>query len=210
MAVGSVDVALGVLVVPVVVVSVDEGAVLVLVDDGPVGVVAPGVVVVDVVLVVVFAVVVAVGVAGAGVVLVDVGVAVVDALLELGGFATRPLSCSSVSICCWTAATSAAIALGVPSAPSAGSASSCSGPRSASPAARCDGAAVSVTTIWSAIAVVMQAGQLTFSAPATLIGAIVSLCRRSARPGTTRRRSCTPCSWRARRRCWCSSTGRRP
>ena len=33
-----------------------------------------------------------------------------------------------------------------------------------------------MTTIWSAIAVVMHAGQLTFSAPAALIGAIVLLC----------------------------------
>ena len=38
-----------------------------------------------------------------------------------------------------------------------------------------DGSDLSVTTIWSAIAVVMHDGQLTFSASATLIGVIVSL-----------------------------------
>lgn len=44
------------------------------------------------------------------------------ALLDFGEFATSPLAFSSVSIVCWTAATSEATAAGVPPAPRAGSA----------------------------------------------------------------------------------------
>ena len=94
-----------------------------------------------------------------------------------GGFASWPLSASASSICCCTAATWAAIAAGVPFAPSAESAfSCCSAACDLLRRAPGDGCDVSVTTIWSAIAVVRHAGQLTLSAPAALIGAIVLLC----------------------------------
>jgi hypothetical protein len=101
-----------------------------------------------------------VDVLGAGVVVDDVGAEVVDVLLELGGLVTRPLDCSAESISFCTVETSEATALGVPAAPSAGNAFSCL--RSAFSESRScrEGWALSVTTIWSASAVVMHAGQL--------------------------------------------------
>lgn len=50
---------------------------------------------------------------------------VLDPLLEEGGLASRPLLASCVSISCWTPATSALTAAGVPPAPSADTAFSC-------------------------------------------------------------------------------------
>ena len=142
----------GVVAVPVLVVPVDVGVVLglVLVGVVPLGVVEPDAGVVDEEP--------EVDVFGAGVVVEEV-VAVLDVLLELGGLATSPLDFSAESISCCTVPTSVAIAAGVPAAPSAGSAFSCL--RSAVSVSRscCEGWALSVTTIWSASAVVTQAGQ---------------------------------------------------
>jgi hypothetical protein len=107
-------------------------------------------------------------------VVVDFVVVVVVVVDEVV-FASWPLSLSAVSICFWTAATVAAIAAGDPFAPSDESASSCFSAvwiRCTSSSVGCD---LSVTTIWSAIAVVRQYGQLTLSAPAALIGAITLL-----------------------------------
>src|SRR5205807_7139918 len=94
---------------------------------------------------------------GAGVV-DDVPPALVDVELDAGGFVSSPLDCSALSISCCTVATWEATAAGVPLAPSEGSAFSCC--RSAlSVASSCrEGWAFSVTTIWSASAVVTQAG----------------------------------------------------
>lgn len=133
-----------VLVVEVVPVDVDAGVVLVVDGVVPV-VVALGVVDVDV-LEGGVAVVDGVEVLGAGVVVDDVDPPVVDVLFELGGLASRPLDFSADSISCCTAPTSEATALGVPPAPSAGSAFSCL--RSAfSVSSSCfEGCAVSVTT----------------------------------------------------------------
>jgi hypothetical protein len=134
--------------------EVAEGVVLVLVDVVPLGVVGlevleGGAGTVD-----------GVDVVGAGVVVDDVGDDVVEVLLELGGLVSSPLFCSAESISCCTVVTSAATAAGVPAAPSAGSAFSCL--RSAFSVSRScwEGWDLSVTTIWSARAVVIQAGQL--------------------------------------------------
>jgi hypothetical protein len=108
-------------------------------------------------------------------VVVVLPVVVVAGVVEVGGFVSSPLFVSSASICCWTATTAAAIAAGDPSAPSAGSALSCSSAARSFATSSSEGCDFNVTTIWSAIAVVMQAGQLTFSAPAALTGAIVLL-----------------------------------
>jgi hypothetical protein len=108
-------------------------------------------------------------------VVVVLAVVVVAGAVEVGGFVSRPLFASSASICRWTATTAAAIAAGDPSAPSAGRALSCSSAARSLATSSSEGWDFNVTTIWSAIAVVMQAGQLTFSAPAALTGAIVLL-----------------------------------
>lgn len=97
---------------------------------------------------------------GAGVVVEDVGLALVEVLLELGGLASRPLLLSVESISCCTAATDEATALGVPPAPSAGSAFSCLSSPSSVFSSCWEGFALSVITSWSASAVVVQAGQL--------------------------------------------------
>lgn len=90
----------------------------------------------------------------------DVDEELVDELFEDGGFANRPLLLSSVWICCWTVPTAAVIAAGVPPAPSDGRPLSCLRSAASFVSNACDGCEVSVTTIWSASAVVMQAGQL--------------------------------------------------
>jgi hypothetical protein len=89
---------------------------------------------------------------------------------------TMPLSVSVVSTACCTAATCAAISAGVASAPSKGNAFSLARAACSFRRSEAGGCLDTVTTIWSAIAVVMHAGQSAFSAPAALIGAIVSLC----------------------------------
>jgi hypothetical protein len=109
---------------------------------------------------------------------VGVEVGVVDGVVVVpvgAGFATCPLARSALSTCVWTVCTCAAIAAAEASAPSELMASS---PRSAvwiCPTRAGVGCALSVTTIWSAIAVVRHAGQFAFRAPAMLIGAIVLL-----------------------------------
>lgn len=96
----------------------------------------------------------------AGVVVVDPGVVDVDVLgLELGGFVSRPLLWSAVSISCCTVATCEATAAGVPPAPSEGSAFSCFRSFSSVATSVADGWDFSVTTSWSASAVVVHAGQ---------------------------------------------------
>jgi hypothetical protein len=62
--------------------------------------------------------VVEVGVVGLSAGVVEVGVAVV--VVAVGEFVVSPLSFSCVWICCWTLATSEAMAAGVPPAPSCG------------------------------------------------------------------------------------------
>jgi len=89
---------------------------------------------------------------------------------------TMPLSVSVVSTACCTAATCASISAGVASAPNDGRAFSVRNAAWSFRRSSAEGCFDTVTTIWSAIAVVMQAGQSTFSAPAALIGAITSLC----------------------------------
>jgi hypothetical protein len=153
-----------VLVVVVVVLLVVAGAVVVVLDGLVVvvaGVVCAAPVVVDCVVV---GLVVVARVVVAAVVVVVVVVA--------GGFATWPLAASASSSCFCTAATVAATAAGVPFAPSVETASSCFSASSIRCTSSAVGSDLSVTTIWSAIAVVTQAGQFTFSAPAALIGAI--------------------------------------
>lgn len=98
-----------------------------------------------------------------------------EVVVVASGLAGRPLLLIVVSISCWTLSTSAATAAGVPLTPRDGSAFSCLSSMSSSRTSCFDGWDLSVTTIWSAIAVVTQAGQLSLSAPATLIGAIVLL-----------------------------------
>jgi hypothetical protein len=106
---------------------------------------------------------------------VDVAPVDVVAVPPTGSPVTMPLELSVDSTCCCTAATCAAISAGVASAPRAGSASSRASAACSLFRSSADGCSDTVTTIWSAIAVVMHAGQSTFSAPAALIGAIVSL-----------------------------------
>jgi hypothetical protein len=173
-----VDVVVAVVVVVVVVVEV----VLLVVDAVVVVVVAP-VVVAGLVVVVVAGVVCAetvvvavVVVAGAVVVVARVVVAAVVVVVDVvGGFATWPLSASAVSISFCTVATVAATAAGVPPAPSCGSASSSFSAAWIRETSWSVGWDLSVITSWSAIAVVTQAGQFTFSAPAASIGAISAL-----------------------------------
>src|ERR1700759_90553 len=78
---------------------------------------------------------------------------------DLGGFATSPLWFRVVSTSCWTVATWEATTLGVPPAPRAGRAFSCFRACSSLASRARDGCAFSVITIWSAMAVVVQAGQ---------------------------------------------------
>ena len=146
------DVVGGGVVVPVLVVGEVAGVVAWPVLVGGVGVVG-----VDVV-----------GVVGTvGVVVVPVPVDVVpvpsdpvDVVLDAdGGFVSRPLLCSALSISCCTTATSEATAAGVPPAPSAGNAFSCFRSWVSVAINAAEGWALSVTTIWSARAVVVQAGQ---------------------------------------------------
>jgi hypothetical protein len=144
----SVDgVVVGVVVVVVVEGVVDAGVVLVPVD---VGVVDVGVVVAP---------------EGADEVVVvevpldeedDVVVWSVEDGLVFDDVVTRPLLCSCVSISCWTAATAAATAPGVALAPSCGSALSCLRSAASCAASSLEGWELSVTTIWSASAVVRQ------------------------------------------------------
>jgi hypothetical protein len=108
-------------------------------------------------------------------VVVVLAVVVAAGVVEAGGFVSSPLFASSASICRCTATTAAAIAAGDPSAPSAGRALSFSSAARSFATSSSEGWDCNVTTIWSAIAVVMHAGQLTFSAPAALTGAIVLL-----------------------------------
>lgn len=81
-------------------------------------------------------------------------------LEDLGGLATRPLWFSSVVTSCWTAATWAATAAGRAPAPRAGRAFSCLSACSSLASTAAEGCDFRVITIWSAIAVVSQAGQL--------------------------------------------------
>jgi hypothetical protein len=78
---------------------------------------------------------------------------------DLGGFATSPLWFRVVSTSCWTVATWEATTAGVPPAPRAGRAFSCFSACSSLASSARDGCEFSVITIWSAIAVVVQAGQ---------------------------------------------------
>jgi hypothetical protein len=150
-----------VVVVGVVVVVVDEGVVVVVVVAGA-GVVEAAVVVVD-----------PVGVDAVGGALEEVevvelpldeddDVVVLSVVEELGleEVVIKPLLCSCVSISCWTAATAEATAAGVASDPSSGSASSCLRSAASCAASSLDGCDLSVTTIWSAMAVVRHAVQL--------------------------------------------------
>jgi hypothetical protein len=179
--VGSVVVVVGSVVVDCVVVDVVVvSAVVVGVVDVVVvvGAVVGSAVVVGVVEVPVVGVVVVVGPVVVGVVVpaVVVGVVVVVvAAVVVNGWAREPLDSSADSTCCCTAPTCAAIAAGVPPAPRAGRASSFFSADSISSTSCRLGCFVSVTTIWSAIAVVRQAGQLTFREPAASIGAITAL-----------------------------------
>ena len=93
-----------------------------------------------------------------GVVVGDVAVA--GGVLDGGGLARSPLLFSWVSISDCTLATWAATAAGVPPAPSAGKAFSRFRSALSCPSRACEGWAFKVTTSWSAIAVVLQAGQL--------------------------------------------------
>jgi hypothetical protein len=171
-------------VVVVGVVSVADGAV---VDDGVVevgvvvaddGVADDGVAVVD------DGVAADVDDAGDGVVpvpppVVEVGVVEVaerEAVVSPDGLASRPLSSRSRCTSSCTACTCAAIALGEPPAPEPAIPSSFCSAALSRVVSSCDGCALIVTTIWSAIAVVTQDGQLTFSASAMLIGVIVFVC----------------------------------
>lgn len=101
---------------------------------------------------------------GAGVVCVVaagvefVEVELVEALFDAGGLASSPLACRAVSISCCTLPTSEVTALGVPPAPSAGNAFSCFRSFSNAATSAGEGCAVSVTTSWSASAVVVHAG----------------------------------------------------
>jgi hypothetical protein len=100
---------------------------------------------------------------------------VVDEPADVPVTESEPLSLSSVSISCCTVATAAAIAVGVPLAPSLGNAPSWLRSEFSLASRAADGWTESVTTIWSATAVVMQAGQLSLSASATLIGVTILL-----------------------------------
>ena len=80
-------------------------------------------------------------------------------LAEAGGPVSSPLPLSWVSISRWTVPTAAAIAAGDPFAPNAGNAFSCLRSALSCATSSCGGSDLSVTTIWSAIAVVMHAGQ---------------------------------------------------
>jgi hypothetical protein len=93
-----------------------------------------------------------------GVVVGDVAVA--GGVLDGGGLARSPLLFSWLSISDCTLATWAATAAGVPPAPSAGKAFSCFRSALSCASRVCDGWAFRVTTSWSAIVVVLQAGQL--------------------------------------------------
>ena len=92
------------------------------------------------------------------------------------GLASRPLSSKSRCTSSCTAWTCAAIALGEPPAPEAAIPSSFCSAALSLVVSSCDGCALIVTTIWSAIAVVTQDGQLAFSASAMLMGVIVFVC----------------------------------
>ena len=174
----------GVVVVEVVLVgagSVVVGVVAVGVVD--VGVVDVGVVVVasGVVLVVDVesGVVLVVEVESGVVLVVEVGVVldgVVEVVVVFGGFVARPLSSRSFWIACCTSATCLATSAGVPAAPSDEIASSFLSSSLRRCSSSSEGTDLIDSTIWSAIAVVMHEGQLTFSAPAKFSGAIVSLC----------------------------------
>jgi hypothetical protein len=72
---------------------------------------------------------------------------VVLVLLDLGGLASRPLPDSWASICCWTAPTCAATAVGEPPAPSAGGEFNFSRSAMSWVSSACDGWDFSVTTI---------------------------------------------------------------
>lgn len=102
---------------------------------------------------------------GAGVVVEDVGeplagVDVVDVEPEAaGGLVSSPLLCNALWISCWTVPTADATAAGVPPAPNEGSAFNRFRSLSSVATSAAEGCDFSVTTIWSASAVVMQAGQ---------------------------------------------------
>jgi hypothetical protein len=104
------------------------------------------------------------------------GVPVVEVVVVLSGAARSPLLLSTVSICCCTPFTTAATAAGVPCTPSRGRTLSSLKICSSWCSTRSDGAAFNVTTIWSARAVVVQAGQFELSALASLTGAMTLLC----------------------------------
>ncbi|MDX6686096.1 MAG: hypothetical protein QOF86_2224 [Baekduia sp.] len=118
-------------------------------------------------------VVVAVDVPGDGVVMVDPAPAPLPAPDLVGLPASSPLASRSCWISSWTWPTSAATAAGEPPAPSCEIASSFWSSAVSLCSSSAGGSAVMVTTIWSAIAVVTQEGQLTLSASATLIGMMV-------------------------------------
>ena len=90
---------------------------------------------------------------------VGVVVVLVEVVLDATGVVGSPLSSSSVSTSCWTASTCDATAVGVPWAPSAGNAFNCFSAASSFASNAAVGWALSVTTSWSAIAVVVHAGQ---------------------------------------------------
>jgi hypothetical protein len=103
------------------------------------------------------------------------GAPVAVLVVELTGLLGSPLASISCSICCCTADTCAATATGVPWAPSCDSAPSFFRSFWSSVSSCVEGCDLSVTTIWSAIAVVIQAGQSPFSAPAALMGVMMRL-----------------------------------
>ena len=83
-----------------------------------------------------------------------------DGLVPEEDVVSRPLSCSCVWISCCTAATAEATVAGVALPPSSGSALSCLRSAASCAVSSLEGSDFSVTTIWSAIAVVRQAVQL--------------------------------------------------
>ena len=103
----------------------------------------------------------------------DVAVVVV---VVCSGAASNPLLVSTISTCRCTVFTTAATAAGVPRSPSNGRTFSSFKICSSCCSSRWDGAAFSVTTIWSAIAVVAQAGQFELRALASFTGAMTLLC----------------------------------
>ena len=92
------------------------------------------------------------------------------------GVVSSPLSSRTVCTCCCTPATAAATAAGVPPVPNWGSAPSWDKILSILCSSGTGGCDLRVTTIWSAMAVVEQAGQFELSEVAWFTGAITLLC----------------------------------